>query len=168
MDIRPALVEDANAIAKVHVDSWRTTYKDIVSQSYLDELSVEAREKLWKTVIPSGGVYVAENDIGQIVGFVSGGRERTAEYPEFLGEVYAIYLFESEQRKGVGKQLIKAVKDDLNSKGINSMLIWVLEENPSAGFYESIGGQRIDSMEVAIGNAKYVEVAFGWKDIQHL
>lgn len=39
MHIRKAAVEDAAAIAKVHVDSWRTTYKGIMPSDYLNSLS---------------------------------------------------------------------------------------------------------------------------------
>lgn len=46
MNIRKANRDDAPGIAKVHVDSWRTTYKGIIPQSFLDELSYEQRTKL--------------------------------------------------------------------------------------------------------------------------
>ncbi|WP_306428702.1 hypothetical protein [Robertmurraya siralis] len=39
MIIREATLSDAEGIAKVHVDSWRTTYKGIVSDVFLEQLS---------------------------------------------------------------------------------------------------------------------------------
>ncbi|MBP1084252.1 hypothetical protein ACFFJQ_06655 [Bacillus capparidis] len=45
-NIRKATKEDAAEIAKVHVDSWRTTYKNIVSDTYLAQLNYEDREKM--------------------------------------------------------------------------------------------------------------------------
>ncbi len=41
--IRFARIEYAMQIGKVHVDSWRTTYKDIFSESFLAILSYEKR-----------------------------------------------------------------------------------------------------------------------------
>lgn len=35
MKIRIATIEDAYAIAKVHVDSWKTTYKGIIPDHFL-------------------------------------------------------------------------------------------------------------------------------------
>jgi hypothetical protein len=42
MIIRRAELNDVVGIAKVHVDSWKTTYKDIVPDEFLIKLSYEA------------------------------------------------------------------------------------------------------------------------------
>ena len=52
MIIREANLDDAKGIAKVHVDSWRTTYKNIIPDEYLNNLSYEKREQLWTNNIP--------------------------------------------------------------------------------------------------------------------
>ena len=39
MIIRKATVADAEGVAKVHVDCWRTTYKSIISEKLLTNLS---------------------------------------------------------------------------------------------------------------------------------
>ena len=44
MDISRASPEDAYAIAKVHVDSWREAYRTILPADYLAALSVEKRQ----------------------------------------------------------------------------------------------------------------------------
>jgi len=54
-NIRQADIADAKAIAKVHVDSWRTTYANIVPDDYLTNLSYESREHNWQKTIPNGG-----------------------------------------------------------------------------------------------------------------
>lgn len=53
MKIREAIVSDAKGIAKVHVDSWRTTYKGIIPDDFLNNLSYEQRTKLWEENIDS-------------------------------------------------------------------------------------------------------------------
>ena len=45
--IRAAVVEDAAAIAEVHVASWKTTYKRIFPDSVLEGLSVSDRAHFW-------------------------------------------------------------------------------------------------------------------------
>jgi len=42
MAIRTARFQDARQIAEVHVDSWRAAYREIVPDSLLEGLSVEA------------------------------------------------------------------------------------------------------------------------------
>jgi GNAT superfamily N-acetyltransferase len=165
MKIKNAGFEDAKSIAKVHVDSWRTTYKDIVPNEYLQTLSYETRENLWEQAIPRGHVFAAENENGQVVGFACGGKERTGNYPEYEGEIYAIYLLKEFQKQGIGTELIRAVVQHLQGNRLNSMLIWVLEDNESSFFYEALGGVKIDSMECEIGGRKLKETAYGWKDL---
>ena len=87
MQIRRANFDDVKGIAKVHVDSWQTTYKGVFPDEFLAKLSYEQRENLWKNNLEEQQVYVAENDSGEIVGFSVGGKERTGEYKKFIGEL---------------------------------------------------------------------------------
>lgn len=76
MLIKQASLADAAGIAKVHVDTWRTTYPGIVPQDYLDNLSYETHTQHWISWSsnPQMYVYIVEDEPGQIAGFVSGGR----------------------------------------------------------------------------------------------
>jgi hypothetical protein len=47
--IRTAQLEDCAAIAHVHVESWRTTYKDLVSVEH--HQSYDQRLRLWQQVL---------------------------------------------------------------------------------------------------------------------
>ena len=51
MLIREASPRDAAAIARVHVDSWRTTYAGIVPADYLANLSYTRREQFWCDIL---------------------------------------------------------------------------------------------------------------------
>ncbi|CAI9386598.1 N-acetyltransferase family protein [Niallia sp. Sow4_A1] len=162
MMIRKARSEDAKGIAKVHIDSWRTTYRGIVPDTYLKALIYEEKEEIWKRAILTGSVFVAENEEGQIVGFANGGKERSGQYSGYDGELYAIYLLEAYQGKGIGSSLAKKVFEYLKEKGFNSMIIFALAENPACKFYEAIGGKRIGTEEIEIGGEEFTEVVFGW------
>lgn len=167
MIIREARSQDSAAIARVHVESWRTTYTGVVPQSYLDQLSVERRADYWQDVIANSErqsvIFVAEDDQGQIIGFAIGGPEREGD-PTYSAEIYAIYLFRDAQRGGIGRRLVAAVCEDLKQRGHGSLLIWVLADNPSRGFYEALGGQFVREKDIEIGGATLREVAYGWKD----
>ena len=45
------------------------------------------------------------------------------------------------------------------------MLLWVLAENPSRGFYEALGGAEVRQQTITIGGRELVEIAYGWRDI---
>ncbi len=169
--IREARPEDAPAIARVHVDAWRSTYTGIVPNEYLAALSYERREQGWREALSNPDhpsfVYVAGDEAGQVVGFASGGPEREGN-PDYKGELYAIYLFAETQRRGLGRQLTQAVARRLLSAGISSMLVWVLASNPGRAFYEALGGQYLSEKKITIGEKELVEVAYGWQDIRAL
>ncbi|MFS0691020.1 GNAT family N-acetyltransferase [Sporosarcina sp. 179-K 8C2 HS] len=164
MRIREAVQGDAEGIARVHVDSWRTTYKGIVSESVLQDLSYEQRAENWRRGIGKNALYVAENERGKIVGFATGGKERTGKY-DADGELYAIYLLHEVQGQGIGKKLTESIAQNLKEQGFTSMLVWVLEQNTSKKFYESLGGQPISEAMIDIGGEEFKEIAYYWDNI---
>lgn len=169
MRVRLARPGDEPAIARVHVDSWRTTYPGIVPDEVLASLSVEQRKQQWTQTLqnPAVFVFVAEDEQGDIVGFASGGPEREAD-PDYQGELYAIYLLESQQGKGLGRQLVRAVADRLKAQGLNSMLIWVLADNAACRFYAAMGGVPVREKEVTEGTATLKDIAYGWPDLSNV
>ncbi|KIL41333.1 GCN5 family acetyltransferase [Gordoniibacillus kamchatkensis] len=165
MYIREACIEDAEKIAKVHVDSWKSTYQGIISEYYLSSLSVEKRLKSWLWTFENleihQKIFVAEDTPGNIVGFSSGGRSRNNEF-KHDGELYAIYLLKDYQRLGLGKMLFTSIVRSLKDSGYSAMMLWVLKDNPSVEFYKLQGGQIIGQKEITIGSDRLIELAIGW------
>src|SRR5262245_2642033 len=128
MHIREARIEDAAAIAKVHVDAWRTTYPGIVPAEFLASLSYAEREGKWRDGLaaPEYGefTHVAEIDNDQIVGFATGGPERSGKL-DYCGELHAIYLAAGSRREGIGRRLVHSVAERLLQLKYNSIMVWV-------------------------------------------
>src|SRR5256885_7375576 len=82
-----------------------------------------------------------------IVGFADGGPSRD-RIGGLDGELYAIYLLERSQRRGVGRQLVGAVAARLLEAGLTAMSVWVLAGNPACGFYDALGGRQIGAKAV--------------------
>ena len=171
MRIREASPTDVPAIARVHVDSWRTTYRGIVPDEALAGLSYADREAMWTKIFADttarGFRYVAEDDTGEIVGFAAGGPEPTGD-PQYTCQLYAVYLLEASQGHGVGRQLVQAVAQDLKRHGFGSMLVWVAAANPARRFYEALGGKQLRTRFATIGGVDVEEVAYGWPNITTL
>jgi GNAT superfamily N-acetyltransferase len=171
MVIREAHVNDAMAIARVQVDTWRTTYAGIVPAAYLSSLSYEHQGRMWKhfvsTLNDAANIYVAETSTGAVIGFAHGGPERNGA-EDYRGELYALYLQAAYQRQGLGRQLTGAVVEGLLRHGLSSMLVWVLASNSCRAFYEALGGQYVRQQEITIGGARLREVAYGWSDLREL
>jgi ribosomal protein S18 acetylase RimI-like enzyme len=130
--IRPATPDDAEAVARVHVETWRAAYAHALSAEGLASLSVTQRTELHRRSPP----VVAEVD-GEIVGFVSVG---PGTDPDTDGELYAIYVLPEHWGSGVGRALMQAGEERLRELGHEHAILWVLEDNPRARrFYEAAG-----------------------------
>lgn len=165
MNIRTAEPGDAAGIARVHVDSWRTTYSGILPEAVLAALSYQRRETAWAEILSreEGVNLVAEDPSGQVVGFASGGPNREND-PHFAAELYAIYLLSTAQGKGVGRRLTHETMAWLAEQGMHSMLVWVAAANPSRRFYELLGGQYVRSKMATVAGVEIEEVSYGWAD----
>jgi ribosomal protein S18 acetylase RimI-like enzyme len=162
--IRPAKLEDAPAIARVHVASWQSTYQGMLPEEFLASLSETGYAERWKRVIGEGSsrVYVAEDE-GEVVGFSSGGRERAGE-TGYSGELYAIYVIDASQRRGFGRELVRSTVAGLRELGLDDMIIWVLRDNqPARSFYERLGGLYVRAQPITIGSVTLEEVSYGWR-----
>jgi ribosomal protein S18 acetylase RimI-like enzyme len=109
-------------------------------------------------------LHVAEDSSKNVVGFVSCGPNRNSD-PMFEAEVYAVYVLQGMQRRGIGRQLIRSAVTDLKSRGFNSMIVWVLADNPSREFYKRLGGEHVQTRNITIGGTQLEEYGYGWKDL---
>lgn len=171
MLVRDAQANDAASIARVQVDSWRTTYAGILPECHLAGLSYERAEQVWRGGLTNPNwqsfIAVAEAPAAGIIGFACGGPERAGR-PDYQGELYAIYLLQAYQLQGIGRALVSATAQRLLQRQLTTMLVWVLAANPARRFYEALGGVLVDERTIEIGGASLVEVAYGWKDMQPL
>ena len=167
--IRPALQDDAAEIARVHVAAWRSSYRGLLADDFLASLSEAGYTDRWRRVIGDGAsrVFVVEEQT-EIVGFASGGRERAGE-SGFAGELYAIYIVAGSQRKGHGRELVRAIAAALREMGLRDMIVWVLRDNaPAREFYERLGGIYVRAQPITIGTTTLEEVSYGWRDLDEI
>lgn len=168
---RAATVEDASGIAYVHVTAWLETYRGLMSDEFLDRLSVEQRAKRWEqTLSDPDDVYhhvIAAGNDNEIVGFANYGTNQSDD-ADYRGELFAIYVLKKFQRQGIGRELVKRVAQGLLAQDISSMLVWVLAKNPYRRFYESLGGALLRERTIDFAGESLHEKAYGWRDIRLL
>lgn len=168
--IRRATFEDAEMIATIHVKSWKSTYNELLDEEDLSNITYENRRVLWETILKmekSGTCTFVISDEKQMVGFVSGGPERTKRF-DYDSEIYNIYLLDEFQKKGLGARLLNAFSKEMLGIGYNSILVWVIKQNPSSRFYERYKAELVGEEIITIGDGRYQETAYGWKDINAL
>ena len=74
MNIRPARPDDADAIARINVETWRDAYTEILPDRVLVNVSISREKGGWSsTLLIRYRVYIAETENYVIVGFGSFG-----------------------------------------------------------------------------------------------
>ena len=169
--IRDAAPADARAIASVHIDTWRSTYRGHFPDALLDGLDLERwaaqRERRLREAAADEVNLVAERD-GEVIGFAMAGPARATD--PGMGEVYAIYVRDGAQRSGAGTALLAEAARRLDALGLRGLLIWVLRENAKGrAFYERMGGraerEKVESLGAPAGpRHEIIETGYVWGD----
>jgi GNAT superfamily N-acetyltransferase len=161
---------DAAALGHIQVTSWRSAFRGIASDDYLDHMvNEEHQAEDWKEILADCDqvVIVAEID-GRPVGYAWAHREEDPEI-EWDAELISMHVLPELKRRGIGRNLFTTVAKRLKEQGCKSLYLWVLEENhPARKFYESLGGQAAGKHQIVLGDRELTEVAYGWKDLDPL
>ena len=142
-EVRPARLDDAAAIGRVHVETWQACYRGQMPDEILDSLSVTQRAEQWQRRLAAepqvGAVFVAETG-AEIVGFASCAPAEGENSLEGAGELQAIYLHPDQWGFGIGRRLLEVTEARLRDDGYGRAMLWVLGANERARrFYETAG-----------------------------
>jgi ribosomal protein S18 acetylase RimI-like enzyme len=139
--VRQATLDDARAIARVHVAAWRSAYRGQMPDAVLDAVDEEQRASLWHRLLqaPDHAVVVAVRD-QSVIGFCSVVASRDADAGSGTGEVPAIYVAPESWRSGAGRALMSTSIAAAQQRGYRALTLWVLDSNARAqAFYERLG-----------------------------
>ena len=139
--IRPAELKDVEKMASVHVSAWKSAYKNIFPQNFLNNLSTDVWIKRFNDMIVNkrSFAFVAEFE-KKIVGDIILGKSRDKNF-DTLGEIYAINVLPDYQKQNIGKTLILKALSELQYKHCyKSVFLKVVDKNENARkFYEHMG-----------------------------
>lgn len=144
MRLRPATLADADALGRMHVETWQAAYRGIVPDERLDALSVVERAERWRSglTVPAARRDLVADVDGRIAGFVSFGpchgvHGLPAE--EGVAEIYGLYVHPDFWRAGVGRALIDIALAEMEP-AYRAVVLWTWERNARArAFYERLG-----------------------------
>lgn len=150
--------DDRLAVSRVYEESWKSAYKGIVPQAYLDGIPAGR----WASGLDrTGWDTLVMTESGRLVGTSSLCTSRWPEWPDY-GEIVSLYLLPEYMGRGYGKPLLEAAVQALAARGFRDILLWVLEDNRRArAFYEKNGFYPGGaSMEDAIGGKPLRELLY--------
>lgn len=142
--VRPATVDDADALGVFHVASWRSAYAGMIPDAVLTGLDEAARAGRWREALAGRSdirTLLAERG-GEVVGLVSAGPP-LAEASAGTAWLYALYVAAPLWGTGVGYRLHEAGLELMRAAGFSRAELWVLRDNQRAiVFYERHGWTR--------------------------
>lgn len=142
MHIRHPRPEDADAIAALHVATWREGYAHLVPDTaYTPEVVANVHHR-WALRIATSpqDTFVAETVEG-LAGFVLIGPCRDPDLDtRTVLEIYGFYVLPRFWRRGIGRALMNEALAEVGRRGYREVALWVLRDNPRGrAAYESYG-----------------------------
>jgi GNAT superfamily N-acetyltransferase len=142
--VRPATLDDLDAIVAVHVAGFRAGNVPHLPPDQRDRMNEERAAAVWDATIaeppPGTAVLVAEASEGRVVGLACAGRARDDDIAEGTGELYALYVDPGSWGEGHGRELDAAARAHLRGALFTGAVLWVLEANARAReFYDCCG-----------------------------
>lgn len=148
MNLRPAIPDDAVAVARVHVRAWQVAYRGLMPDDYLLGLRPEERARRYNfaSADPTQPRTVVAVEADTILGFATTAPARD-EDAAGQGELCALYVEPDLWGRGVGRELVSAARGNLCHLGFTHAMLWVVAGNARAQqFYQADGwtpdGQR--------------------------
>ena len=166
--IRPATPYDAQAVARIRVQGWRFAYQGLISQDYLDSLSVAEDTERMRGYLsqfpqnspPSRSASVQGSSDGKKQSFILAVRDdavlgfcRFGAAPDktdraesavpagtLNGRLHSLYIDPGALGQGIGHALMSHALSTFAAWGCEHANLWVLEGNSRAiSFYERQG-----------------------------
>ncbi len=148
ISVRRGHTDEATALAKLHVDVWRATYRDYAPKAAFELLDEETRRPYWDSALaitePGRGVWISMG-AESILGVVSIGM---SDHPAFesRAEIEHLYVSLRAQGHGIGKRLLHTAIDESNKAGVRGVGLAVVRQNERAReFYRKMGGVELGS-----------------------
>ena len=170
-EIREMVLSDAEHIAQIHAQSWRTTYRGILAQEYLDGHVFCERLALWKKRLevpsPESLGFVAmfeDSPVAFIFAYVS----HDAEWGTLVDN---LHVAENVQRRGIARTLLQHLAASQVARGATEgVYLEVYEDNHGArAFYETLKGRAVLRRQAPTpdGGSTW-EWVYAWPTVQDL
>ncbi|HSE51513.1 MAG TPA: GNAT family N-acetyltransferase [Gemmatimonadales bacterium] len=153
---RDAVAADIPALAELHVTTWNATYNTTRGPT------IALRTWQWNQVFAQGQrrdfVLVLEDRTGRLIGFTWG----KPHQGEFEGHLSKIYLRREYHGLGLGRRMMAETARRFLERGIHSFILFGELSNPTLGFYDRMGGERL------LDDRGQFDGAYGWRDLTTL
>jgi ribosomal protein S18 acetylase RimI-like enzyme len=168
VDYREATADDAEAIARLHADSWKRHYRGAFLDSYLDGDVLADRMAEWTHRLsrPAPDRYTVVADLrGALAGFAHTILDEDPIWGAFLDNLHVRHDL---KRHGIGAGLLaETARAVTRRRPASGLYLWVLEQNTAAqAFYCAQGGRRAERKLSGPfpGGGRAFSLRYAWAD----
>lgn len=141
INIRKVEIKDANILAYIQTESWKSAFNKILSKEDLEKYTsinkaTEMYRKLLSENIGNGFILT----IGETPHCMAYWDKARDEQMEGYAEIICIHSLSENWGKGYGTAMMNYILREIKNSGFNKVILWVFEENNRARkFYENHG-----------------------------
>jgi len=151
--IRYAIPEDAKSISDIRINGWKSAYRGIVEDEYLNNMDYEnGYNRFYERLSnkkDNERIVVYEDENKNILGFAV---FVNLSDPEYDCELQGLYIEPNNKGKGIGSQLMNYVISYFKNNNKKTMIVYCLKENhDSRKFYEKHNGILCGEEDKEIG-----------------
>jgi ribosomal protein S18 acetylase RimI-like enzyme len=169
--LRAATAADADALSRLHADSWRSAYRGMLGEAYLDGDVHAERAAFWQRALsspPANQHVIVALDGDVLVGFVSLYGD---DDPAWGTRIEAVHVAPTRKRQGLGARLMaEAAAWCGRVHPARGIYLHVLQPNVAAQrFYERLGARNAESgVWKALDGGEVPEFRYVWANPQAL
>lgn len=155
---RKAEIADCEEISKVYAESWRSAYKGLISQNYIDSITDNRwTDKMIKSLLQNEYFSLCAEDNGKVIGNIQFGKSREDDMPAY-GEIISLYILPEYLGQAVGYNLLCKAIDVIKQQGFKNIYLWAMNGNIRADkFYTRNGFVKTqDIKEIEIDKQKVI------------
>ena len=159
---RDAVTADIPALAELHVTTWNATYNTTrgptieIRTWQWNKVFAHRHRRDFVLVLEQPGL---EDRPGRLIGFTWG---KPGDSGEFEGNLSKIYLRWEYHGLGLGRRMMEETAGRFLARGIHSFNLFAELSNPTLGFYDRMGGERL------LNEKGQFDGAYGWRDVRAL
>lgn len=138
INVKNVCIEDIKELATLEYHIWRSTYRGILPDEYLDNLDINHIQEKFKNKLYNNNVeiYLIKHDMSNI-GYFS------LSYNDNVLEVSKLYILKNYQSIGVGSIVAEYIKAKAIEYHIDIVESWIIEGNYiSENFHKKMGFRK--------------------------
>ena len=170
IEYRRPRIDEAEAMATLHVQCWREAYGGIVPDELVRDVNFEVRLPMWQNCLADGrSIVFGAYESVQAVGLIIAGKDESGNVSRADGHLSALYVAQSHLKKGIGRRLISLASKDWMKVGGKTLWLGVLSENKNAiAFYEHLGAKFVRETIYSWGQFDLPNMIYVFEDMDKM